>query len=95
MDKRLLSGLAAWILLAGCFLVFSEKRVPASQFFVPPAVVSSRGAHDMGPQFPDRIVEQEMLALANHARVGMLLRQGPFDGKRPSVVIAVEVIGAR
>jgi hypothetical protein len=88
MRKRLISGVAVAAIL-GCCLVVSERRVPASQLAATPPVGAIADAPSSGPQFQDRSVEQQMLALGYHARVSMLLT-APHD--RSPVVLGVVVV---
>jgi hypothetical protein len=73
-------------------VVFAEKRVPAAQFSAASSVAASRDVPSVGPQFEDRAVEQEMLALGHRARVDMLLNQGSLNQRTsPLPVVAVQL----
>jgi hypothetical protein len=89
MRNRLISGLAVWALIMGCCLVFAERRAPAAQLPAAPAVGATADAPSSSPQFQDRTVEQEMLALGHHARVDMLLTA---PDRQSAIVLGVVVL---
>ena len=91
MGIRLLSGAAMWALVMACCIVFAERRVPAAQFPTT-RVALSPDVPSNGPQFEDRTVDQEMLALGYQARVNMLLNRGPLSQNTSALpVVAVQV----